>query len=142
MVLCIVKTLSDASADAEEGDHGKACHVVNKHFLKLGLVNVSYFYRVAPEVQKHICFNQYFNIEGTPELCIVNGRFSHLVILIAWQFPMFCFTQTKYRLGETNQICLIKTSFRKDISSYAEKFSPKLFVLYTGCRTSMCDHVL
>ena len=34
MVLCIVKTLSDAEADhTEAGDHGKACHVVNKHFL-------------------------------------------------------------------------------------------------------------
>ena len=33
VVLCIVKTLSDAAADAEAGDHGKACHVVNKHIL-------------------------------------------------------------------------------------------------------------
>ena len=33
MVLCIVKTLSDAAPDAEAGDHGKACHVVNKHIL-------------------------------------------------------------------------------------------------------------
>ena len=33
MVLCIVKTCSDASADAKAGDHVKACHVVNKHIL-------------------------------------------------------------------------------------------------------------
>ena len=33
MVLCIVKTLSDAAPGAEAGDHGKACHVVNKHIL-------------------------------------------------------------------------------------------------------------
>ena len=33
VVLCIVKTHSDTAADAEAGDHGKACHVVNKHIL-------------------------------------------------------------------------------------------------------------
>ena len=35
MWFCVscMKTLSDAAADAEAGDHGNACHVVNKRIL-------------------------------------------------------------------------------------------------------------